>query len=149
MELPRTNLLTVNCATAAHGASIARSEEIAMSSALQLPRKRLLALDPATLETYLVAHGWEMDPDLSSSEAGIYHLSADPQAEIIIPRDKSFVDYALRVGEAVWEVADTEHRKAWDVLEEISRQQAGTSANGPTASDHPTKRPTRGQRNAS
>jgi len=121
-----------------------------MSSALQLPRERVLALDPATLEAYLAAHGWEVDPDLSSSEAGIYHRPAGPQAEIIIPRDKHFVDYALRVGEALREVADAEHRKAWEVLEDLTRQQASASINGPALGDGPAKRSMpRGKKNPS
>ena len=112
-----------------------------MSSALQLPRERVLALDPATVEAYLAAHGWEMDRAVSSSEAAIYHLSSDPQAEIVVPRDKDFVDYALRIGEVVREVAVAERRKAWEVLDDLSRQQAGTSANGPTASERLGNRP--------
>jgi hypothetical protein len=91
-----------------------------------------LALDPATVEAYLTAHGWEVDAGTSSSEAGIYHLPSDPQAELIVPRDKDFADYALRIGEVLRDVAVAERRKAWDVLEDLSRQQAAAVGNGPT-----------------
>ncbi|HKI32552.1 MAG TPA: hypothetical protein VKA46_11840 [Gemmataceae bacterium] len=104
-----------------------------MSSALQLPRERVLALDPATVEAYLLAHGWEVDPKVSSAEAGIYHLPSDPQAEIIVPRDKGFVDYALRIGEVLREVAVAQRRKAWEVLEDLSARQADVPVNGTPA----------------
>jgi hypothetical protein len=102
-----------------------------MSSALRLPRERILALDPANVEAYLTTHGWEVDPDLSSSEAGVYHLPANPQAEVIVPRHKDFVDYALRVGETLQEAAVAERRTAWEVLEELTARQAESSRNGP------------------
>jgi hypothetical protein len=112
-----------------------------MSPALQLPRERVLALDPATVEAYLAAHGWELAPEVSSAEAGIYHLPSGPQAEIIVPRDKGFVDYALRIGEALREVAVAERRKAWEVLEDLSRQQGIPSANGPAADERKARSP--------
>jgi hypothetical protein len=103
-----------------------------MSSALQLPRDRVLALDPATVERYLAAHGWVLDAGASSPEVGVYHLPSDAQAEVVVPRDKDFVDYALRVGEVLRDVATAERRKAWEVLEDLSRQQAAVGGNGPT-----------------
>lgn len=102
-----------------------------MSSALRLPRERVLALDPANVEAYLTAHGWEVDPEMSSPEAGVYHLRADPSAEIIVPRSKDFIDYALRVGEALQEVAVVERRTAWEVLEELGSGRAESPRNGP------------------
>jgi hypothetical protein len=121
-----------------------------MSSALQLPRERVLALDPANVEAYLVAHGWQVDPEVSSPEAGIYHLPADPQAEVIVPRDKGFADYALRVGEALRAVAVAECRKAWEVLEDLSRQQGMAPANGPATDQRRPKSPApRGKRDPS
>ena len=123
-----------------------------MSSALQLPRERVLALDPATIEAYLAAHGWEADLGVSSPEAGIYRLPSDPQTEVVVPRDKDFVDYALRVGEVLREVAVAERRKAWEVLEDLSRQQAAVPGDGPARGKRrrgngtPT---TRGKRDAS
>ncbi len=102
-----------------------------MNSPLQLPKERVLALDPGTVEAYLVAHGWELDPRLSSLEVGVYHLPSEPLAEIVVPRDKGFVDYALRIGEILRDAAVAERRKAWEVLEELSLQQATAPRNGP------------------
>jgi hypothetical protein len=102
-----------------------------MSSALQLPKERVQALDPATVESYLAANGWLLDAGVSSAEVGVYHLPSDAQAEIVVPRDKNLVDYALRIGEALRDVAATERRKAWEVLEELSLQQAAAPRNGP------------------
>jgi len=103
-----------------------------MSSPLQLPRDRVQALDPAAVEAYLVAHGWEVDRAIPSPEAGIYHLPSHPDVEVIVPRDKDFVDYALRIGEVLREVAIAEHRKAWEVLEDLTPG-AGATTNGPAA----------------
>ena len=76
---------------------------------------------PATVEAYLLAHGWEVDPEMSSSEAGVYHLPWDPRSEILVPRSKDFVDYALRVGEVLQALAVAERRTAWEVLEDVGR----------------------------
>jgi hypothetical protein len=105
-----------------------------MSSALRLPKERVQAIDPADLEAYLRGHGWELDPDVSSPEAAVYHIPSDPGAEVIIPRDKGFADYALRVGEALGEMAVMERRTAWEVLEDLSRKEGRASANRPAAS---------------
>jgi hypothetical protein len=98
-----------------------------------LPRERVVALDPAKIEAYLAAHGWKRDAGLSSSEAGVYQLAADPQAEILVPRNKEVVDYALRVGEALQAMAVAQRRTAWDVLEQLSDRQADVRPNGRTA----------------
>jgi hypothetical protein len=114
-----------------------------MSSALQLPRERVQSLDPANIEAYLVAHGWQMDPEVSSAEAGIYHLPSDRNVEIIVPRDKGFVDYALRVGEVLREVAVAERRKAWEVLEDLAPKPGNASANGPAVTRREARNATR------
>jgi hypothetical protein len=101
-----------------------------MSSALRLPRTRILALDPATVEGYLVARGWEVDPQASTSETRVYHLPAEPEAEILVPRDKDYVDYALRVGEVLQALAVAERRTAWELLEDDARQQTDASGSG-------------------
>jgi hypothetical protein len=111
-----------------------------MSSAFQLSRERVQALDPVDVEAYLVAHGWQVDPEVSSAEAGIYHLPADPQAEIIVPRSKDFADYALRIGEALREVALAEHRKAWEVLDDLSPKPGNASANSPVGNSSAPRR---------
>jgi hypothetical protein len=104
-----------------------------MSAGIQLPRDRVVALDVAKIEAYLAAHGWERDPKLSSPEAAIYHLRADPHVEVILPRDRNLVDYALRVSEVLQALAVAERRTAWEVLEQFSARQADARPNGVVA----------------
>lgn len=73
-------------------------------------------MEPADLEAYLLARGWEADPQASTPEAGVFHFPADPTAEILLPRDRSFADYALRVSEMLQDLAVVERRTAWEVL---------------------------------
>jgi hypothetical protein len=109
-----------------------------MNRTLRLPRERVLALDPADVEAYLLARGWEADRKASSAEAGVYHLPADPDAEILLPRDPGFIDYALRMSEVLQALAAAERRTAWEVLEDLSARRAGSSPNGPAASKRGT-----------
>jgi hypothetical protein len=102
-----------------------------MNPTLRLPKERVLALDPKDVEAYLVARGWLADPRASSPEAGIYHLPADAEAEILVPRDRDFVDYALRMSEVLQALAAAEHRTAWEVLEDLSARPVDSSANDP------------------
>lgn len=104
-----------------------------MNPALRLPKERLLTLDPADIEAYLLARGWEVDRQASSQEARVYHLPADPEAEILLPRDKGFVDYALRVSDVLQALAAVERRTAWEVLEDFLARPHGSSPNGPAA----------------
>jgi hypothetical protein len=104
-----------------------------MNPTLRLPKERVLALDPADLEAYLLAHGWEADRRASSADVGVYRIPADPAAEILLPRDRGFVDYALRVGELLQALAAVERRTAWEVLEDFLARRHGSSPNGPAA----------------
>jgi hypothetical protein len=101
-----------------------------MNSTLRLPRERVLALNPADLEAYLLVHGWEADDRTSTPDVGVYHLTADPAVVIEVLRDKTFVDYALRVSELIAALAAVERRKAWEVLEDLQARQQGSSSNG-------------------
>jgi hypothetical protein len=107
-----------------------------------LPRDRILALDIAKIAAYLAAHGWKQDPELSSPEAAIYQLAADPQAEIILPLDRNLVDYALRLGEVLQTLALAERRTAWELLEQFSVRQAGAPSNGAVAGKRKTAKST-------
>lgn len=115
-----------------------------MNPTLRLPQERLLALDPADVEAYVHARGWEADQQVSSPEAGVYHLPADPQAEILLPRDRDFADYALRLGEVLQALATAERRTAWEVLEDLLTRRTAAPGNGPA----PGKRGTSGRTSA-
>jgi hypothetical protein len=105
-----------------------------MNQTLQLVKERVLTLDPKVVEAYLQSHGWEEDARASSPEAGVYHLPGDTEAEVVVPRDRSLVDYALRLGEVLQALAAVEHRTAWEVLEDLLAPAADSSANSPAAS---------------
>jgi hypothetical protein len=104
-----------------------------MNPTLRLPKERVLALDPKDVEAYLLARGWEADSRASSPAVGVYHRPADTAAEVLVPRDRGFVDYALRLSEVLQAVATVERRTAWEVLEDLSPGPADSSANGPPA----------------
>jgi hypothetical protein len=110
-----------------------------MNPTLRLPRDRVNALEPADVEAHLLAHGWEADQRASSPELGIYHHPSNPEAEIHLPRDKSFIDFALRMSEVLQALAAAEQRKAWEVLDELSMGQSGLSPNGPVAGQRRTE----------
>jgi hypothetical protein len=67
-------------------------------------------------------------------------LANDALAEILVPRDRGFADYALRMSEVVIESAAARHRKAWEVLEDLSPQPSVASANGPAGVKRRTAR---------
>ena len=102
-----------------------------MNPTLRLPKERVLILDTEDIEAYLLARGWALDRQASSPEAGVYHLPADPAAEILLPRDRGFVDYALRVSEVLQALAAVERRTACEVLEDFLARRHGSSPNGP------------------
>jgi hypothetical protein len=101
-----------------------------MNPTLQLPKERVHALDPADVEAYLSAQGWKVDRQRSSPDVSVYHHPADLEAEILVPLDKGFIDYALRVGEVLQALAALERRTAWEVLEDLSAQRTRSSPNG-------------------
>jgi hypothetical protein len=83
-----------------------------MNPTLRLPKERVLALDIAAVEAYLLARRWEADMRATSPDAGVYHWPADRPAEILLPRDRSIADYALRLSEVLQALAATERRTA-------------------------------------
>lgn len=111
-------------------------------SALQLPKKRVEALDPADLERHLRAHGWEQRREIVGGRVGLFRHPSYPD-EVFLPRDKRFVDFALRVGEVLAATAAVEKRTAWEVLEELSAGRPESSANGPPPSGRSRESPTR------
>jgi len=102
-----------------------------MNRTLRLPKERVLALDPAGVQDYLEKTGWEIDRQNSNVEAKVYHFPADPSLEILLPRDRSFADYALRLTEVLQTIGAIEGRTAWEVLEDFSGGPRPTSVNGP------------------
>jgi hypothetical protein len=96
-----------------------------------LPKERVAALAPRDVEAYLLGHGWEADQAASSSQAGAFRYEPAPGVAVLVPRDRAFLDYALRVGDVVQTLAAVEGRTAWEVLEELSSRRSELSPNGP------------------
>jgi hypothetical protein len=109
----------------------AKEEETALNASLRLPKARVFALEPSELAAYLQAHGWKADQRASSAEAEVYRLLPDSAAEVLLPLDKGFADYALRVSELLQTLAAIERRRAWEVLEDLSARQAPSTASCP------------------
>jgi hypothetical protein len=82
----------------------------------------------------LRAQGWQERAEASSERIGVFRHPSSPEEEILVPRDRRFVDYALRVGEVLTAMAVVENRTAWEVLDELSACGAEASPNGPVAS---------------
>lgn len=107
-----------------------------MNSALRLPKERADALAPQDLETYLLTHQWEEDRSQSSAKVGAFHHRSVPEVSVLVPRDRRFLDYALRVGDVLETIAVMERRTAWEVLEDLTARQQAALANG-SAGDAP------------
>ncbi|MCI0459609.1 MAG: hypothetical protein L0Z62_21885 [Gemmataceae bacterium] len=101
---------------------------------LRLPKERVDSLDPAALESRLRAHGFQERSEASTARMGVFRHPSGPDEDVLVPRDKGFVDYALRVGEVLTALAVVEKRTAWQVLDELSGCGAEVSKNGPVAS---------------
>jgi hypothetical protein len=106
-----------------------------MTPALQLPKERVALLDAADLEAYLLAHDWEEDATSSSAQVGTFRYRPSPEITVRLPRDRAFLDYALRVGDVLLTLAVVERRKAWEVLEDLSTLRQGSSRNGARTSE--------------
>jgi len=63
-----------------------------------------------------------------------------PAEEIVLPRDKGFVDYALRLGEVLVTLATVEKKTAWEMLEEFSSRGGQTPRDGESGSSVPQVR---------
>jgi hypothetical protein len=87
---------------------------------LRLPKERVESLEPAALESHLRAHGFQECPEASTPRVGVFRHPSGPAEDVLVPRDRGFIDYALRVGEVLTAVAVVEKRTAWQVLDELS-----------------------------
>jgi hypothetical protein len=86
----------------------------------RLPKESVDAVDPAALERYLRARGWRERAEASTGRIGVFRHPSLPEEEFLVPRERGFVDYALRVGEVLTALATVERRTTWQVLEALS-----------------------------
>jgi hypothetical protein len=104
-----------------------------MNPTLRLPRERVAALLPADLEGYLLAHGWEEDGAASSAKVGVFRYLRQPDITALVPRDRHFLDYAVRVGDVLQTLAVVERRPTWEVLDYLSASLPPSLPNGAPA----------------
>jgi hypothetical protein len=90
-----------------------------MTPALQLPKERVTLLDPGDVEAYLLVHNWEEDASTSSPTIAVFRYGPSSEVAVEVPRDRGFLDYALRVGDVLQTLAVVERRKVWEVLEDL------------------------------
>lgn len=86
---------------------------------MKLPPDRLAAFSPDFLETYLLSHGWVIDPAASSDDRGFYLYPSEPDAEAIVPRWRSFADYSARIADVLLMIAAVEQRYVWEIFLEF------------------------------
>ena len=91
-----------------------------MRSVSRLPREKVAAIRPEQLAAYATARGWELDEAASDDRAAVYRRPGIPQAELLVPRHTGFIDYTLRVGEVLHNLAAVEGRTIWEVFLEFS-----------------------------
>ena len=111
-----------------------------MNTAIQLPKEQVALLDPLDVEHYLVTHGWEEDPGGSAAQVGTFRYGLEPKATVLVPRDRSFLDYAVRLGDILHTLAVLERRPIWEVLETLLARRAGLPANGPADNQKTARR---------
>lgn len=103
-------------------------------NALRLPKERVNALSPVLLESHLLAHGWQERAGASTAQVRVFEHPSHPAEELVVPRDKGFVDFALRVGEVLVTLAALERTTAWELLEELTPTSAPDLKNGASPS---------------
>jgi hypothetical protein len=103
-----------------------------MNTAIQLPKERVALLDPSDIEGYLLTHGWEEDPSGSPAQVGRFRYGPDPRVTALVPRDRGFLDYAVRLGDVLHTLAVLERRPIWEVLETLLARRTSPASNGPT-----------------
>jgi hypothetical protein len=117
-----------------------------MNPTVQLPKERVALLDPSDVEAYLLSHGWEEDRSSPAGQVGTFRYVPDREVTALVPRDRGFRDYTLRVGDVLHTLAVLERRPIWEVLETLVARRGSPAANGPavpkpkTAGQEPTPR---------
>ena len=101
-----------------------------MKSVTQLPREKVAAIRPEQLETYATAKGWTLDEATSNDRAAVYRYPGIPQAELLVPRHQTFIDYPLRVGEVLHNLAVVEDRTILEVFLEFADFGKPSARNG-------------------
>ncbi len=117
-----------------------------MTPASQLPKEQVALLAPADVEGYLLTHDWAENPAASSAKVGTFCYRPSPEVAVMVPQDRGFLDYALRVGDVLQTLAVVERRKVWEVLEDLLAHRQPSSRNGAEGSELDTPKAGRSHR---
>jgi hypothetical protein len=74
----------------------------------------------------------------STAQVGTFRYGSGSKATVRVPRDRGFLDYALRVGDVLHTLAVLERRPSWEVLEALLARRPAVAANGPVARERKT-----------
>jgi len=77
------------------------------------------AIKPLNAIGYLRAHGWERLDDRTERPFSVWRMPAHPNAEILIPVDRSMSDYVLLLREALHELEAVEGRSQLEILRDL------------------------------
>ena len=77
------------------------------------------AIRPLNAIGYLRAHGWERFGGSSERQFSVWHNASHPNAEILIPVDRSVSDYVLLLREALQELETVEKRSQLEILRDL------------------------------
>lgn len=104
-----------------------------MNATLKLPKQDLSALRPEDVQLYLTSRGWQMESTTPTAKATAYRFADEPDAEVLLPRNREIADYALRMGDVVQMIAAVEQRSIREVLADLSGPPADVIRLGITA----------------
>jgi len=93
---------------------------------LKLPLEQIAALRAEDLQLYLGSRGWQPDAGASTDLATLYRLPAEPDAEVLVPRQREIADYVSRMADAAQTLAAVEQRSIWLVLNDLANPPADT-----------------------
>jgi hypothetical protein len=63
---------------------------------------------------------WEFDAEASSPGVGVYRFPAESDAEVLLPLQRDWADYAQRMADAILTIAAVEQRPPGEVLHDLS-----------------------------
>ncbi len=80
----------------------------------------LASLRPLDIAAYLRFHGWQPAGDETSERAIRWVLQAEDEFEVLLPLDRAFRDFPLRISEALRVLSVVERRSETEVLHDLT-----------------------------
>ena len=83
-----------------------------------LPEQLVARINPVDARAYALASGWQRRQTVNGKVAIYSHPSSDLD-QLLIPLDSAISDYATRMAEVIANLAETENRPAFEVLNDL------------------------------